>query len=95
MWTPFRDAARRMSEVSRLSEVLARCRDELHMIDGVVGTGIGTTSVGDAAIQVFVVSPQDVAGVERSASALLGDIPLEVVVTGQVTAGDVGGGGHG
>jgi hypothetical protein len=83
-----------MNEVSRLSEVLARCRDELQAIDGVVGTGIGTTGAGDVAIQVFVHSPRDVAGVKRRASALLGDIPLEVVVTGQVTAGDVGGGGE-
>jgi hypothetical protein len=84
-----------MSEVSRLSEVLAHCRDDLQAIDGVVGTGIGTTGAGDVAIQVFVHSLEDVAGVERSASALLGDIPLEVVVTGQVTAGDVGGGADG
>jgi hypothetical protein len=84
-----------MSEVSRLSEALARCRDELQRIDGVVGTGIGTTGAGDVAIQVFVNSRQDVAGVERSASELLGDISLEVVVTGEVTAGDVGGGEDG
>jgi hypothetical protein len=80
--------------VSRLSELLERRRDELHAIDGVVGSGVGLTGSGDVAIQLFVRSAQDVANAERQASALLGEIPLEVVVSGDVTAADVERGGE-
>jgi hypothetical protein len=80
--------------VSRLSELLERRRDELHAIDGVVGSGVGLTRSGDVAIQLFVRSAQDVANAERQASALLGEIPLEVVVSGDVTAADVERGGE-
>jgi hypothetical protein len=79
---------------SRFSELLARCRDKLHAIEGVVGSGVGLTSSGGVAIQLFVGSAQDVANAERKASALLGDIPLEVVVSGDVTAADLERGGE-
>ena len=74
--------------VSSLSEVLERRRRELHAIDGVVGSGVGLTRSGDVLIQLFVRSAQDAAYAERQASELLGDIPLEVVVSGDVTAAD-------
>ena len=74
--------------VSPLSELLERRRGELHAIDGVVGSGVGLTRSGDVAIQLFVRSAQDAAYAECQASELLGDIPLEVVVSGDVTAAD-------
>lgn len=80
--------------VSRLSELLAGRRDELHAIEGVVGSGVGLTSSGGVAIQLFVGSAQDVANAERKAGALLGDIPLEVVVSGEITAADIEQGGE-
>jgi hypothetical protein len=80
--------------VSRLSELLARRRDELQAIEGVVGSGVGLTGSDAVAIQLFVGSTQDVANAERKARALLGDIPLEVVVSGDVTAADLERGGE-
>jgi len=74
--------------VSPLSEVLERRRAKLHAIDGVVGSGVGLTRSGHLAIQLFVRSAQDAACAERRASELLPDIPLEVVVSGDVMAAD-------
>jgi hypothetical protein len=74
--------------VSPLSELLERCRGKLHAIDGVVGSGVGLTRSGHVAIQLFVRSAQDAAYAERQASELLADIPVEVVVSGDVTAAD-------
>jgi hypothetical protein len=46
------------------------------------------TRSGHVAIQLFVRSAQDAAYAERQASELLADIPVEVVVSGDVTAAD-------
>ncbi len=74
--------------VSSLSEVLERRRRELHAIDGVAGSGVGLTRSGDVVIQLFVRSARDAAHAQRQASELLGGVPLEVVVSGDVTAAD-------
>ena len=80
--------------VGHVSELLAGHRDKLQAIEGVVGSGVGLTRSGVVGIQLFVGSEQDVANAEREARALLGDIPLEVVVSGDVTAADLEQGGE-
>lgn len=73
----------------RLADVLERHRRALHALPGVVASGIGLTAdTGGQAIQVFVRSQDDVDAVRASASELLGDTPLEVIVTGEVVAGE-------
>jgi hypothetical protein len=83
-------------EIARLGELLDARRAELHAIDGVIASGVGHSSAGGVAIQLFVRSREDVSEAEQVARALLGEVPLEVVVGGEVTAADVeGGGGNG
>jgi hypothetical protein len=79
--------------VNRLTELLTHRREQLHALEGVVGSGVGTTGTGDVVIQLFVRSHSNVKQVERSAAALLEGIPLEVVVTGDVTAAEAQEGG--
>ena len=78
--------------VAGYSEVLAARRGELHAIEGVTGSGVGLSDSGDVVIQLFVRSHEDVENVRHAAAALLGHIPLDVVVSGDVTAADVKGG---
>jgi len=80
--------------VSHAAEVLERRREQLHALDGVIGSGIGASPTGGVAIQVFVRSSGDVLEVERGAVGLLEGIPLEVVVSGDVTGAEVQGGGE-
>ena len=75
--------------VRLLSAALDRRRDDLQALPGVAGTGVGESSSGEAAIQVFVRSDADAADVERRAAALLEGMPLEVIVVGDVTAASV------
>jgi len=78
------------SSITQLSELLDRRREDLHALESVIGTGVGVRGQGpgndDAAIQVFVRSPDDVAEVARNAAVLLGEVPLEVIVSGEATA---------
>lgn len=74
-----------------LVALLDRHRSALHGLHGVVGTGVGLTeeaqSIEDVTIQLFVRHSADVARVERQAQAILGQVPLAVIVTGEVVAG--------
>ncbi|HMI28518.1 MAG TPA: hypothetical protein VK490_02355 [Gaiellaceae bacterium] len=75
--------------LARLSDALERRRDELQALPGVVGTGVGAATNGELAVQVFVRSETDAPGVERRAAELLEQVPLEVIVAGDVTAASV------
>lgn len=71
-----------------LADVLERHRKALHALPGVVATGVGLSAIGEHAVQVFVRSEEDVEAVRASASEVLGDTPLDVIVTGEVVAGE-------
>lgn len=75
-----------------LIAVLDRHRAALQALPGVVGSGVGISqdaqSTDDVTVQVFVGDPADVMPVRDQARAILGQVPLEVVVTGEVVAGD-------
>ncbi|MGD1991767.1 MAG: hypothetical protein PVI59_01115 [Anaerolineae bacterium] len=75
-----------------LIAVLDRHRPALRALPGVVGTGVGLAeeaqSTEDVTVQVFVKDSADVTRVRRQAQAILGQVPLEVIVTGEVVAGE-------
>jgi hypothetical protein len=84
-----------MSREDRLEELTAtldRHRSELHGLPGVVATGVGLSSdTGhpiDPVIQVFVISSEDVEEVRRRVQSILPDDAVEIVVTGEVVAGE-------
>lgn len=71
-----------------VSAALERHRTSLHAMPGVVSTGLGPGAAdGGACVQIFVRAAAEAAGVEASARALLGPIPLEVFVVGDVIPG--------
>jgi hypothetical protein len=73
-----------------LATVLERHRDVLQALPGVVGSGLGQDRsldlMGGYVIQVFVQSAPHVGPVTRAAGAILEGLPLEVLVTGEVTS---------
>ena len=75
-----------------LIAVLDRHRAALRTLPGVVGTGVGleedAASPEDVAVQVFVRDRADVARVRRQARSILGQVPLAVIVTGEIVAGE-------
>jgi hypothetical protein len=75
-----------------LIAVLDRHRPALRALPGVVGTGVGLAeeaqSTEDVTVQVFVKDSADVTRVRRQAQAILGQVPLDVIVTGEVVAGE-------
>jgi anti-sigma factor RsiW len=90
----------REDRLGELTAILDRNRNELHRLPGVIGTGVGLSSETDhpshPVIQVFVRSPQDAPEVRRRVQGVLPQAPVEIVVTGEVTAGgDESEGSHG
>ncbi|MPY89424.1 MAG: hypothetical protein GEU99_16035 [Luteitalea sp.] len=66
--------------MTQLQALLERCREQLHALPGVTGTGLGlkrgTTS--DVVICVFVGPSTDVTKVKEAAEALVGTDQVEV-----------------
>jgi anti-sigma factor RsiW len=90
----------RQDRLGELTAILDRSRNELQGLPGVVGAGVGLSSETDhpshPVIQVFVRSPQDAPEVRRRVQGVLPQAPVEIVVTGEVTAGgDESEGSHG
>lgn len=80
-----------LDRLGNLTAALDRHRTELQRLPGVVGTGVGIPSGADRAsdpvIQVFVRSSDNVDELRRQVGRILPQIPVEFVVTGEVTAG--------
>jgi len=77
-----------LEEASGVLEVKA---DELHVLDGVVGTGVGHSSDKTSfLIHLFVRSEEDVERTRRAAESILGQARFEVIVPGEITAFDSG-----
>jgi hypothetical protein len=71
-----------------VSAALERHRTALHAMHGVVSTGLGPCAAdGGACVQIFVRAAAEVAGVEAGARALLGAVPVDVFVVGDVIPG--------
>lgn len=78
-------------EKPRLELLLDSHRDAIHLLPGVVGTGIGFSptlqSGAETVIQIFVESADRVGSIRQEAKRMLGEVPFEVIVTGEATAG--------
>ena len=73
------------------SDTLEQKVDELQVLEGVVGTGVGHSSDGTTfLIHLFVRSEEDVDRTKRAAGSILGQSPFEVIVSGEITALDSG-----
>lgn len=63
-----------------LRSVLDARREELHRIDGVIGSGIWLSGE-TLEIQLFVADEEDVEAARRQAGTLLGSLPFDVQVS--------------
>jgi hypothetical protein len=64
----------------QLQELLERCREQLHALPGVTGTGLGLKrgTTNDVVICVFVRPTSDLVKVREAAEALVGSDQVEV-----------------
>jgi hypothetical protein len=72
-----------------MAVLLDRYRTSLHALPGVIATGVGQRRCAphDVLIQIFVKSEEDVERVTRAAARVLGALQVEVIVSGEATAG--------